>query len=68
MEERKYLLKYNKLDSDDWKVLEETMVILKPFYTYTKRVEGKDTSSDRGVLSDYMVMLNILLDHVRTLR
>lgn len=68
IEERKYLLKHDKLDGDDWKVLKETMVILKPFYTYTKRAEGKDTSSDRGVLSDYIVTLNTLLDHVRTLR
>lgn len=63
--ERQQLLKHDKLSGDDWKVLEEIMTILKPFYIYTKRAEGKSTSSDRGIVSEYLVSLNQLLDHVR---
>jgi len=67
-DEQQKLLKHDKLTSDDWKVLQEILNILKPFYTFTKRAEGKGHSADRGVVSEYLVTLNELLLHIRTAR
>ena len=65
LEEKKLLLKEDRLNGDDWKVLEEIMLIIKPFYVFTKRAEGTFISADCGVLSEYIVTLNRLLNHVR---
>jgi hypothetical protein len=35
------------------------------FYKLTKRSEGTKLQSDRGVLSDYLLTINILIDHIR---
>jgi hypothetical protein len=64
-EEKKLLLKEDRLNSDDWKVLKEIITIIKPFYVYIKRAEGKSISSDRGVFSEYIVTLNKLLNYVQ---
>lgn len=67
-EEQDSLLKHDSLTADDWAVLTEILTFLEKFYTFTKRAEGSKLSSDRGVLSDYMTTLNILLKHVREYR
>ena len=62
MEEQQHLLKHDILSGDDWLALNEVIDILKLFYDLTKRAEGTKLSGERGVLSDYMITLNILLD------
>ena len=62
VEEQQHLLKHDILSGDDWLALNEVIDILKLFYDLTKRAEGTKLSGERGVLSDYMITLNILLD------
>jgi len=64
-EDEAHLLRNDILDTDDWRVLAETMTILEKFMKLTKRAEGTDSQGDRGILSDYMTTLNGLIDHVR---
>ncbi|KAF5120944.1 putative AC transposase [Metarhizium anisopliae] len=59
---------HDSLTADDWAVLTEIVAFLEKFYTLTKRAEGSKLSSDRGVLSDYMTILNVLLKHAREYR
>ncbi|KJZ70066.1 hypothetical protein HIM_10549 [Hirsutella minnesotensis 3608] len=68
MEEQESLLKHDSLTADDWAVLTEIVAFLEKFYTLTKRAEGSKLSSDRGVLSDYLTTLNVLLKHAREYR
>ena len=44
------------------------MAILKKFMLLIKRAEGNNSEGDRGVLSDYMTIINELLNHVRKYR
>lgn len=69
-EEKEQLLSHDTLTPDDWDTLKETMVILQPFVDCTIHSQGagKRQASDRGVLSDYMVVLNDLLGHMREVR
>jgi hypothetical protein len=67
-EDKAHLLRNDVLDTEDWRVLAETMTILEKFMLLTKRAEGTDTGADRGILSDYMTTLNNLIAHVRTYR
>jgi hypothetical protein len=66
--EREQLLSHDILTADDWEALTEVMTILKPFYNLTKRGEGAAIDSTRGVLSDYMPTMNILLKHLQRTR
>ena len=59
-EEKEHLLKNDTLD---WIALAKVMNIFKKFYDFTKRAEGTELSSDRGILSDYMTTLNTLLNY-----
>ena len=68
MEEQQHLLKHNILLGDNWLALNEVMDIFKLFYDLIKRAEGTKLSRERGVLSNYIITLNILLDHVRGIR
>ncbi|KAJ8068934.1 hypothetical protein OCU04_002616 [Sclerotinia nivalis] len=43
----------------------EIMDILSVFFTLTKRSEGISNEFKRGILSDYITSLNILIDHIR---
>ena len=62
------LLRNDKLESDDWMALAEVHHFLEPFYKLTLRAEGSKLEGDRGVLSDYMTTLQLLLDHTRQSR
>ena len=62
------LLRHDKLESDDWMALAEVHHFLEPFYKLTLRAEGSKLEGDRGVLSDYMTTLQLLLDHTRQSR
>jgi hypothetical protein len=64
-EEKEHLLVNDKLKEDDWLALAKIMKILEMFYKLTKRSEGTKLQSDRSVLSDYLLTLNILIDHIR---
>ena len=44
------------------------IAILKPFYKLIKRAEGTTITSNRGILSNYITILNSLLAHVREAR
>jgi hypothetical protein len=66
--ERVKVLKNDALTSDDWQALTEILGFLKKFYELTKRAEGAKVASDRGVLSEYLATLNILLKHTREAR
>jgi hypothetical protein len=44
------------------------LAILKKFYELTKYAKGTKLSSKRGVLSDYMTIMNELIKHVRSIR
>jgi hypothetical protein len=66
--EREHLLSDDILGSDDWQTLIKVMDILKKFYELTKYTEGTKLSSDRGVLSDYITIMNELIKHVRSIR
>jgi hypothetical protein len=68
MDEQESLLKHDSLTADDWAVLTEIVAFLEKFYALTKRAEGSKLSSDRGVLSDYMTTINVLLKHAREYR
>ena len=46
----------------------ETIIILKKFIVLIKRAEGINVRADRGILSDYITILNNLIAHVRTWR
>ena len=63
-EDEAHLLKNDVLDADDWRVLAETMTILEKFMVLTKRAKGTNAGADRGILSDYMTILNNLIAHV----
>ncbi|TAQ83491.1 hypothetical protein B7494_g8179 [Chlorociboria aeruginascens] len=52
------------LDSDDWKALKDIMEILKLFYDLTNRSEATKRRASRGVLSDYITSLNMLIKQV----
>lgn len=67
-DKRDSLLSNDTLTNDDWLALSEIKEILYKFYILTKRAEGSSMNSDRGVLADYMVTMNTLLEHVRLLR
>lgn len=67
-EELEQLLNKDILTGDDWEMLSEVMVFLKPFYDYTKRAEGLKMDSSRGALSDYISTLNLLVRHVKQSR
>jgi hypothetical protein len=67
-DELAYQLKNDALSRDDWETLIEIVSILEKFYILTKRSEGTKLSSDRGVLSNYMETLNLLLSHLRGVR
>jgi hypothetical protein len=41
------------------------MAIFEKFILLIKRAEGNNNKSDRGVLSDYMTIINELFNHVR---
>jgi hypothetical protein len=59
------LLYNNKLKSDDWIALAEIHYFLEPFYKLTLRAKGLKLKGDRGVLSDYMIILQLLLNYTR---
>jgi hypothetical protein len=65
LEDEVHLLRNDVLDTDDWRVLAETIMILEKFMVLIKRAEGTESGADRGILSDYMTTLNSLIDHVR---
>jgi len=44
------------------------MTILEKFMVLIKRAEGTDAGADRGILSDYITILNNLIAYVRTWR
>jgi hypothetical protein len=67
-EEKERLLTHDILTNDDWKALAEVKSVLEKFFELTKRAESAKLSSDRGVLSNYIVTLNQLLVHVQEKR
>ena len=44
------------------------MTILEKFMVLIKRAEGTDAGADRGILSDYITILNSLIAYIRTWR
>ena len=44
------------------------MTILEKFMVLIKRAEGTDARADRGILSDYITILNSLIAYIRTWR
>jgi hypothetical protein len=44
------------------------MMILEKFIVLIKRAEGTDVGADRGILSNYMTILNNLIAYIRTWR
>jgi hypothetical protein len=64
-EDEAHLLRNNVLDTNDWRVLAETMAILEKFMILTKYTKGTDSQGDRGILADYMTTLNSLIDYIR---
>jgi len=60
-DEEEHLLSNDILSNDDWQTLAEVMSILEKFYVLTKYAEGTKLLSDRGVLSDYMTIMNELI-------
>jgi hypothetical protein len=44
------------------------IAILEPFYKLTKRAKGIIITSNRGILSNYIITLNSLLAYIREAR
>jgi hypothetical protein len=67
-EDEAHLLSKDHLKAEDWETLKEIMHILKDFEKLTRWAEGAQIQGDRGVLSNYLTIINELLHHMKAIR
>ena len=67
-EDHQLELARDQLLEDDWNTLAEIVEILKPYYKLTKYAEGSSLTGHRGVLSNYLTILNRLVVHSESIK
>lgn len=55
----------NHITSEDWRVIIETVTLLKPFYNQTKRLQSRASNAFHGALWEAYPSIRLLIQHLK---
>ena len=61
----KRLHESDHLTSEDWRIIAETVTLLKPFYDQTKRLQSRAKEGSHGALWEAYTSIKLLINHIK---
>ena len=65
---KKRVPKEDHLQPEDWRILAETVRILKPFYSQTMRLQSRGENASYGSIWEVLPSMEFLLEHMESLK